>query len=101
MGKIKAITVISSHKGKRWTLAISAYGIRDEWKESWKDCDEIWAKDMEYNRHMADLSVHLLAGWKRERFERKVETGPVDRLDPRFDFTDADWLRVAREELGK
>ena len=58
-----------------------------------------------------DLICHLLAGWMRERFEREhrewnheFRSGCVGcmgkKIDPRHNFQDADWDRVAREGLG-
>ena len=85
------------------------YGIRPEWREAWQKLDCALTG---YQSYGADLSVHLLAGWMRERFDNAhghffvdnrcmdcVESG-LESDDPRHNFTDADWERVARLKLN-
>ena len=90
--------------------------IKPEWREAWRYYNQNSYGDT-FSRRLINLSVHLLASWMRERFEREhevyrdsrpelseqhcVECGQVSNWDLRHNFTDADWDRVAREELGK
>ena len=81
---------------------MSDYGIKPEWASTWRD----WQSQLGLSevREMADLAVHLLAGWMRERFEREHADDLVlmdDCRDMRHDYTDDDWLAEARKELGK
>ena len=96
---------------------MSDYGIKPEWKEAWR-----WLSNARDYLHgpkvadrmlaAADLAAHLLAGWMRERFELEhwtcdadgnycAECGGVKECDPRHNYESDDWLREAREELGK
>lgn len=89
-----------------------SYGIKPEWKEAWR-CGNLAIKPS-IIRENVDLSVHLLAGWMRERFEREHEVTYLNNKpvfcsqchyglfdDPRHELTEADWLQAARKELGK
>ena len=92
-----------------------SYGIKPEWKKAWQEDHPL---SRAYTQGLADLSVHLLAGWMRERFNHEHDVTYLDNgrgqftepycaecgrknFDPRHKFTDDDWLRAAREELGK
>ena len=89
------------------------YGIKPEWREAWLRVEKFrqHAGPCYVDEKLADLAVGLLAGWMRERFEREHREwnhefrsgciGCKGHIDPRHNFQDADWLRVAREELGK
>ena len=92
---------------------MSDYGIKPEWRLAFQDDEIIWSKDAEaYISDLRDLSVHLLAGWMRERFKRE-HAKAIKRLaipncqicgeilDPRHAYTADDWLQAARKELGK
>lgn len=93
------------------------YDIKPEWAKAWRWLSH--ARDYLHGSHNADnmlhcsdLSVHLLAGWMRERFERTHTmrfqgncAGCMIRSqgypDPGHDYGYEDWCAEARKELGK
>lgn len=98
---------------------MSDYGIKPEWKEAWKFTDKFCPGEGEtHSCALVNFAVHLLAGWMRERFNHEHDVTYLDNgrgqftepycaecgrknFDPRHKFTADDWLRAAREELGK